>query len=77
MVPTVDATVSSTTVANTFVIEGSAVELSLGVFLTEGTVLEKFLSGIGWVPELERSRSDGTESQIICLLRPLDIKDGV
>ncbi len=52
LVPTVDTTVSSTTVANTFFVEGSAVELSLGVFLTEGTVFEELLSGISWVPEL-------------------------
>jgi hypothetical protein len=64
----VDTTVSSTTVANTFIIEGSAVELGLGVFLTEGSVFEELLCGIGWVPELKRSRSDGTKSQIIWLL---------
>lgn len=77
LIPNVNTTIGTTGVADTILIERSAVESSLGIFLSEGTILEKFLACIGWVPELNRSRGDGDELEIIWLFGPLDVHDGV
>lgn len=77
LIPNVDTTVSTTGVADTILIEGCAVESSLCVLLSEGTILEKFLACICWVPELNRSCSNSDEFKIIWFLGPLDVHDGV
>ena len=77
LIPDMHATVGSCGVADTILIEGSAVKLGLGELGSEGSVLEQFLAGVGWVPELDRSRGDSDKFQIVWLLGPLDVVDGV
>lgn len=52
LVPNVDATVGTSRIADTILIECSAVEFSLGVFLSECTIFVQLLGSVGWVPEL-------------------------
>ena len=68
LVPAMNGTVSTTGVSKTIFIKSTTVELSLWVFLTKSTVLEKFLRGISWVPELKRSGCNSYESKIILFL---------
>jgi len=68
LVPAMNGTVSTTGVSKTIFIKCTTVELSLWVFLTECTVLEKFLGGISWVPELKRSGCNSYESEIVLFL---------
>mmetsp|Transcript_19392 Transcript_19392/g.29768 ORF Transcript_19392/g.29768 Transcript_19392/m.29768 type:complete len:355 (-) Transcript_19392:470-1534(-) len=77
LIPNMDATVSTTRVADTILVEHSAVELGLGELGAEGTVLEKLLAGVGGVPELEGAGGDGDEFEVVCLLGPLNVENGV
>lgn len=77
LIPAMNGTIRTTRVSETIFIESTAVELSLWVFLTESTVLEKFLSSISWVPELKRSGCNSNKSEIILLLRPLNISNRI
>lgn len=75
LIPAMDGTIGTSRVGKTIFIESAAIEFSLWIFLTECTVLKKFLSGICWVPELKRSSSNSNKSQIVLFLRPLNINN--
>ena len=72
-----DSSIGSTTKAETLFVKGSAQKFGLSVLLPEGSVFEQLLSGICWVPELERSACYRWESQIVWFFRPLDILDWI
>ena len=55
LVPDMDATVGTTRVADTILIERGAGELCLSELGAKSTVLEKLLGSISWVPELKGS----------------------
>jgi len=77
LIPNVDSTVGTSRVADTILVKWGTVELSLGVLLTESTILEKLLGSISWVPELDGSCGDSNEFQIIWFLGPLDVEDRI
>jgi len=53
LIPTMDGTVGTATIAETIFIKTGAIELCLCVFWSKCTILEKFLSCISWIPELQ------------------------
>ena len=55
LVPDVDASIGTTRVADTILIERGTGELGLLELGAEGTVLEELLACISWVPELKGS----------------------
>jgi len=75
LIPAMNGTIGTSRVGKTIFIETAAIEFSLWIFLTECTVLKKFLCGISWVPELKRSSSNSNKSQIVLFLRPLNINN--
>jgi len=68
LVPAMNGTIGTTGVSKTIFIKSTTIKLSLWVFLTESTVLEKFLGSISWVPELKRSGCNSYKSEIILFL---------
>jgi len=77
LVPNMDSTVGTTGVADTIFVESGAGELGLGEFRSKSTVLEELLAGVGWVPELEGSRGNSDKFEVIWLLGPLDVVNGI
>ena len=75
LIPAMDRTIGTSRVGKTIFIETTAIKFSLWIFLTESTILKKFLCGISWVPELKRSSSHSNKSQIVLFLRPLKINN--
>lgn len=77
LIPNVNTSISSSRITNTIFIKWSAVESCLSILLSKGTVFEKFLASICWVPKLERSSCHSNKLEIIWLLWPLNVEDGI
>lgn len=77
LVPAMDGSVLTTTVADTILVEHGAVELSLRKLRSECSILEKLLGCISRVPKLNGSCGHGNESKIVGLLGPLDVTNWV
>lgn len=68
LIPAMDATVGSTTIAKPLFVKCRAQEFGLGILLSECSIFEELSSCISWMPKLERSRGDCGESQIVRFL---------
>ena len=77
LIPAVDGSVGTTTIAETIFVKTGAVEFGLRVLLSKCSIFEKLFGSVGWVPELKRSSSNSHKSQVIWLLGPLDIANGI
>ena len=73
LIPKMDTTIGSTGIADSILIKGCRVKLSLLELCTEGTVSEQLFARVSWVPELKRSRSDRNKFEISRLLGPLNL----
>lgn len=68
LIPAMDVTVGSTTIAKPLFVKGRAKEFSLGILLSESSIFVELSSCISWVPKLERSCGDCGKSQIVRFL---------
>jgi len=70
MVPDVNNSIDSGCKCNTFLIESDACKVGELASRTENTFLEKSLTCISWVPELNFFETNSTESKIVRFLWP-------
>lgn len=77
LIPAMEHTIHSTSVSNTIPIECSAKEFGHLKLVSKWTSLINLLGSISWIPELYTSCCESNESEIVDLLRPLYIKDGI
>jgi hypothetical protein len=52
LIPAMDIAICTTAKAKTFIIESCAIEFSLWILLTKGSIFKKLFSSISWVPKL-------------------------